>query len=95
MLDSLVKEILEVDQLVLREKGKKNKFLIKKVASELRQKLATLMKSDHEIVNELHLFRQHHKWGDTVALYSKESWEKVKNYLDKRKDGTISNNSTI
>ena len=84
-LELLVKEITEIDTFAKNNKGVRELFQYRKKASELRQKAAKLMDTDYAVVNGWYLHKQHHRWGETVAFYTKEAWNKREEFLNQNK----------
>lgn len=85
MLNELLKKIQYIDSLVFDNRRKTGVGIYKKEASFLRMELAKLMDKDEMCIDEFYLKRQYHSGLTTVAIFTKDSWERFKFYKKSRK----------
>lgn len=80
-MEELLKEILEADKQASLLRGRFGAGEKKKIARELRKKMARDMESEHMFILGWHVQKQHHERGETVAVYSQEAYERYQKYL--------------
>ena len=72
MLEDTIKQLKEL-RSQSRNQRIHNKDLIDALNSDL---LDELKESDEKHLKDWVLVKQYHAWGETVAIYTKESWNK-------------------